>query len=125
MTRNFVELGEEIGQHLKNDGVKTNQIRKFLSAVNSVANKVQMESDQLSSDLADEIQYLRIKLAYQAGREDLKKVHGDASEYGLHYLQKILDEVIKRIGNSKSEFEKFNKLVETIVAYHKFYGGED
>jgi CRISPR type III-A-associated protein Csm2 len=122
---NYVDLGKDIGQRLKNDGVKTSQIRKFLSAVNSVANKIQNEGEQLNQALADEIQYLRVKLAYQAGREDIKRVQGDVSEYGLHYLQKVLDLAIGRIGNSKSEFEKFNKLVETIVAYHKFYGGED
>ena len=122
----FVDLGEKIGKKLKDDKVKTSQIRKFLSAVNSVANKIQNEQEELDSNLADEIQYLRIKLAYQAGREIIpKNLHGDVSEYGLHYLQKVLDAAIKNIGSSKLKFEEFNRLIESIVAYHKFYGGED
>jgi CRISPR-associated protein Csm2 len=115
---NFVDLGQEIGKQLYDKKVTTSQIRKFLSAVNTVANKIQTEKEQLSPSLADEIQYLRVKLAYQAGRETKR-------EGGLHYLQENLDKSIKNIGNSKSEFEKFNKLVETIVAYHKFFGGQD
>jgi CRISPR type III-A-associated protein Csm2 len=122
----YVDLGQDIGKHLKADGITTSQIRKFLSAVNSVANKVQNEKEQLSSSLSDEIQYLRVKLAYQAGRESLPKgFHGNVKEFGLHYLQSILDEALKKIGNSKAEFEKFNRLVESIVAYHRFYGGKD
>lgn len=120
----FVDIGEEIGKKLKSDGVKTSQIRKFLSAVNSVANKIQNENEELAPENAEEIQYLRVKLAYQAGREEVRgKI--DASDFGLHYLQKVLDVAIKNIGRSKSGFEKFNKLVESIVAYHKFYGGKD
>lgn len=122
---NFVDIGENIGKKLKDDKITTSQIRKFLSAVNSVANKIQNEDEQLNQALADEIQYIRIKLAYQAGREDIPKEYKERpNEFGLHYLQNNLDEALKKIGNSKSEFEKFNRLVESIVAYHKFYGGK-
>ena len=122
--KNYIEIGEQIGKKLQEDGIKTSQIRKFLSAVNSVANKIQNEKEELSDDLANEIQYLRIKLAYQAGREDVKK-KPDPNNFGLHYLQKALDSALKNIGKSKSKYEEFNRLVETIVAYHKFYGGKD
>lgn len=123
---NYVEKGETIGKKLKTDGITTSQIRKFLSAVNSVANKVQNEKEELNAALADEIQYLRIKLAYQAGRESVpRNFHGEVKDFGLHHLQNVLDEELKKVGASKSEFEKFNRLVESIVAYHKYYGGKD
>ena len=53
--------------------LKTNQIRKFLTAVNITANKVSIyrskypQNKQLSDELADEIRYLQVKLVYQAG----------------------------------------------------------
>ncbi|GBR75893.1 CRISPR-associated protein Csm2 [Candidatus Termititenax persephonae] len=74
-----------------------------------------MDGD-LQDDTREDIQYLRVKLAYQAGRE---KNNGP-----LKALQKRLDTEIQKI-NTKTEWEKFAKLMETIVAYHKFYGGKD
>ena len=57
----------------------TNQIRKFLTAVNLLANKVDIYkaanplATKLSEDLAMEVQYLQVKLVYQIGREKAEK----------------------------------------------------
>ncbi len=111
-----IEKGHEIGKSLYEQRVTTSQLRKFLSAVNSIQNKAQiMENEELPKELADEIQYLRVKLAYQTGR-DLKK---------LSNFQKQLDPIIKNIGNSKQKWSEFARLMETIVAYHKFEGGKE
>lgn len=94
--------------------VTTSQIRKFLTAVNQLQNKMNNEKDVLSVDTANEIKYLKVKLAYQAGREKKTKV-----------LHDNLVPMIDKIGNDKKEFIKFAKYVEAIVAYHKFHGGKD
>ena len=55
--------------------LKTNQIRKFLTAVNAITNKVNvykakhLDATELPDELAGEIQFLKVKVAYQAGRE--------------------------------------------------------
>lgn len=103
--------------------LKTNQIRKFLTAVNITANKVSIyrskypQNKQLSDELADEIRYLQVKLVYQANRDKgvVKKFIKEA---------KLLT-LIKDIGNSIVKFEKFYRYVEALVAYHKYYGGKD
>ena len=102
--------------------LKTNQIRKFLTAVNITANKVSIyrskypQNKQLSDELADEIRYLQVKLVYQAGRDKVVKDFIDKA--------KLLT-LIKDIGNSIVKFEKFYRYVEALVAYHKYYGGKD
>lgn len=94
--------------------ITTSQIRKFLSAVNQLQNKMSGEEETLKTETAGEIKYLKIKLAYQAGREKKTKV-----------LYDNLAPIIDAIGTSKAKFLEFAKYIEAIVAYHKFYGGKD
>ena len=102
--------------------LKTNQIRKFLTAVNTVTGKIdiyRVNSEQaltLPEELAAEVKYLKIKIAYQAGRERSVKEFVEKAE-----LIRWIDEV----GNSVERYEQFAKYVEALVAYHKFYGGRD
>lgn len=91
--------------------ITTSQIRKFLSAVNCLENKISGESE-LSSELLNEIKYLKVKLAYQVGRE--KKIKT---------LYNELEPLINQISN-KNDFTKVARYIEAIVAYHKFNGGE-
>lgn len=102
--------------------ITTSQIRKFLTAVNSVANKVTIYKaknqgiKELSDDLAAEIKYLQVPLVYQAGRERTVK----------DFINKTqLLERINSIGTSLKDFENFSKYIEALVAYHKYYGGKD
>jgi len=57
---------------------------------------------------------LRPKLAYLAGRE-----------HKLKPLMEVLDPAIKAGAQSKENFQKLVYLIESIVAYHRFYGGKD
>lgn len=113
-----------------NDGairpkLTTSQIRKFLSAVNSVANKVTIYKAQnqgtkeLSDDLAAEIKYLQVPLVYQAGREGKDRTIKD-------FIKKTnIIEYINGIGTNLKAFETFARYIEALVAYHKFYGGSE
>ncbi len=107
----IVEQGERIGKELCEKHLTVSQLRKFLSAVNAISNKIQI-LPELTEDIKNEIQYLRVKLAYQAGRNNSK------------YLQEELDPKIKNI-KTKKDFEDFASLMEAIVAYHKFNGGKE
>ena len=92
--------------------LSTSQIRKFLSAVNRIENQIVAEGEQLSEDMVNEIKYLKIMLAYQAGRERAVKPL---------YEELVIE--IDKIGESKKKFVEFARYVEAIVAYHKYYGG--
>lgn len=102
--------------------VTTSQIRKFLTAVNVVRNKVDLYkaknkgAEALSKELTAEIKFLKVNLLYQAGRIAAVKQFMTVSK---------LDIIIDGIGDSLARFVKFTKYVEALVAYHKFLGGRD
>lgn len=105
--------------------VSTSQIRKFLSAVNKINNKIRYQNndDILSEDIVAEIAYMRVQFAYIVGKNKSSNYKNKDNE-GLEKLHKELDGAIANIKNSKSNFINFARYVEAIVAYHKFFGGD-
>ena len=68
-----------------NIALKTSQLRRFLSAVNAVTNRIMvyharhLDERQLPLELASEVKYLKVKFAYQAGRmREVQKSGGAA-----------------------------------------------
>ena len=103
--------------------ITKSQIRKFLAAVNALTNKVDVYRAQnpgaaeLSPAHASAVKYLKVQLVYQAAREP-KKVQPFVETARLK-------ERIDAIGTDLRAYEDFAHYVEALVAYHKFYGGED
>ena len=104
--------------------LKTNQIRKFLAAVNTLTNKVEDYraknggAKELSPALGEQVKYLKVKFAYQAGRDSTGTVR-ELGEKGK------IQERIDGIGLSVERYERFARFIEALVAYHKFHGGKD
>lgn len=108
---NIGELGELlINQYNFNRSITMSQLRKFLSHVNFLQNKYEADNADFNRN---DIDYLRIKLAYQTGRYK-----------NLQPLYNELDPVMKSIKNTE-EFSRFARLMESLIAYHKFHGGKD
>ena len=113
---------EEIVQKLEKDKngnfvLTTSQLRRFLSAVNSLKSRAEMqENAKLDDETAEEVKYLKIKLAYQAGREKAVKDLAGKSD---------MFKKIDAIGYDRKALLDFARLVEGIVAYRKYYGGDD
>ncbi len=105
-----------------NINVTRSQIRKYLTAVNVVRNKVELfkakniGASRLPDELVAEVKFLKINLLYQAGRANTVKKFMEAAR---------LDSIIDSIGDETESFIKFTKYVEALVAYHKFLGGRD
>lgn len=106
--------------------LKTNQIRKILTAVNILKNKVDIykianpQAKKLDEELQMEIEFLRVNIAYQIGREKGKE------NLVREFVKKAdLLNMVKDINGDIKAFEKFCKYVEALVAFHKFYGGQD
>ena len=97
----------------------TSQVRKFLTAINVVRNKVDLyiaqnkETKELSSELVAEVKFLKVNLLYQAGRINTVKQFMNTANLG---------NIIDNVGNDTKKFQKLCKYVEALVAYHKFYG---
>ena len=94
------------------DGMHT-----ILSLVTELYNDIIHEpSNKLGEEYVERIQYLRLRIAYEAGRD--KQV--------AEFVRKSnLLGYVKQIKDNKKLFLLFTKYVEALVAYHKYYGGRD
>lgn len=114
-----------LGLERDNEGkpkITKSQIRKFLAAVNTLTNKVEVYrarnggAKELSPALGEQVKYLKVKFAYQAGRERTVRELGEKGK---------IKERIDGIGLSVERYERFARFIEALVAYHKFHGGKD
>lgn len=118
--RKLVEQAEEFGPFLRKRRLETNQIRKFLDAVNRLkAQLAQGEVDQgtsksdgvLFTEIETDIVLLKPKLAYAAARQEAAKP-----------LSEVMSAAIDKVHDLK-DFERLVQMIESIIAYHKAEGG--
>lgn len=97
--------------------ITNSKIRNLLSYSNNLYNSLIRYNDkELNENLISTIQYIKMKFAYEAGREHAVK----------NFVQKAeIMETIENIGTSKDNALLFCRYMEALVAYHKFYGGRD
>ncbi len=111
------------------DGLTTSQLRLFLSAVNAVNGKVEQYKNRtegaaptkLSPELAMQVKFLKVKLAYQIGRAESKRGNPIKDFERETQLMRRID----AIGDDIRKYEDFASYMEALVAFHKFYGGKD
>ena len=106
----LVDIADRLGSYLKNQNLKTSQVRRFLDGVR----RIDVQFDKGKSFNKDSIILLKPKLAYAAGRQSSVKP-----------LMDVLDPAISRSTDSYESFKKLLALIEGIMAYHKFHGGGD
>ena len=122
ITDETVEWAKSFGEFLQTDdsrnrGTKpltTSQIRKFFGELK----RIQADPEKYQ----EEIPMLKAKLAYAVGRD--KNNRGSSNTK----IKEFYDELERglngvRTGN-KQDLIRFVKIVESIVAFHKFYGGK-
>jgi CRISPR-associated protein Csm2 len=107
--RALVTHAETFGRELREQRLETNQIRKFLDAINRLKSKL---IGSQFSEIESEIVLLKPKLAYAAARQNVVKP-----------LNKVMSAAIDKV-KSKADFERLVNLVESIIAYHKEAGGK-
>lgn len=101
--------------------ITTSKIRGLLSGMSDIYNDVvRVEGEELPQDIVDRIQYLKVQFVYEYGRDDKK----DGSVRRFINESKILNK-IDQIGTSKKKFIEMERYMEALVAYHRFYGGND
>ncbi len=109
-----------IGQLRKNDknGViylTTNKIRNLLSLINELYNMIDRRSKEIDTKLQSHVQYVRMKIVYEAGRD--KDVKEFCEKSG------ILDH-LKAVGKDTEKLLLVCRYMEALVAYHRFYTKE-
>lgn len=113
LTQKFEKNGKWITPQI----VTTSKIRNILSmAADIYDNVLQNKDDYLSEEIVSRIEYLRVRIIYECGREPKVKEFVNAADL-LYY--------IKMIGNDKKKYVLFYHYLEALVAFHKFKGGKD
>jgi CRISPR-associated protein Csm2 len=107
--RKMVEQAEPFGLALRQQRLETNQIRKFLDAINQLKAALVNSSFE---EIEAEIILLKPKLAYAATRQNAVKP-----------LQRVMSAAIDKTNNS-DDFKRLVQLIESIIAYHKAAGGK-
>jgi CRISPR-associated protein Csm2 len=101
----LIEFARETGEYLasggKRDALSVSQIRNVLDDI-----------QRMRTFDENRLQMLRPRLAYAAGRHQGR----------VKDLQSIVDTAIGM--TNAANFKHFKDLVEAIVGYHRYYGGE-
>lgn len=122
---NFADQAEKVVQSMIETDRKgnptirltTSKIRNLLSMTNVLYNHARQKGDEtLNEDLLRDIQYLKMRFAYESGREPEVKKFVDKAEIKEH---------IQAIGKSREKLLLFCNYIESLVAYHRYYGGKD
>ncbi len=131
MENDIVERAENVIKTLRNRNPKNGkeeipvtktQIRKILTAVNLLKNKVDVfrmynhAVQDINKDLAMEVKFLKVSVAYQAGRDNKVRKFVECA---------AIEKEIQNIGKDIKKFYEFCRYIEALVAYHKYYGGRD
>ena len=121
--QNYVDEAERVIIGLKEAdrngrlALTTSKIRNILSMVSELYTDAQhSREDKLDADMVSRVQYLKMRIAYEAGRE--RSVKDFVLAAGL------LD-YADEIGSSRQNLILFCNYMEALVAYHKFHGGRD
>lgn len=111
--KNFLKIAEENFKSVPDKGrPTTTKMRNILAMVSAIYNSIDRKSDKLNEDQLSEIQYLKLQVLYQSGRENSVKNFVRTTN---------IIEYIDRIGDSSENFLNFERYMEALVAYMKFF----
>jgi CRISPR-associated protein Csm2 len=124
---NYVDHAEQVIQSLiakdnkygnQRMPMTTSQIRNILSMTAELYTDAKHTlGETLSPQQQGQVQYLRMRIAYEAGRDPRGvKAFVEKAELLTNLSQ---------IGSSKSRLLLFCRYMEALVAYHRYYGGKD
>lgn len=118
---NYVDMAEDVIMSLQKVDRKgkmtTSKIRNLLTMTNQIRNQVLKErSEKINGKSQSDIQYLKMRIAYEAGRDEIVREFVDKAGLMRH---------IGDIKDSKEQALLFCKYMEALVAYHRYHGGRD
>lgn len=117
----YVDRAEKIiKEHIDNNPRKcitTNKIRNILTLMTELYNMARADNNnQLNEKTLSHIQYVKMKLVYESGREDSVKDFINCSGLLVH---------LDSIKNNKEELMLVCHYTEALVAYHKYYAPKE
>lgn len=122
---NYVDTANNVILALKNDDkfgkltLTTSKIRNLLSMTSALYTDAQQQrEDKLSTEMQSRVQYLRMRVAYEAGRDQTETVKS-------FVVKAELLEQLSAIRDDRKKLLLFCRYMEALVAYHRFHGGHD
>lgn len=109
ITKETISWSEEMGVYLVEEGLTTSSFRKFFGEMRRIQNLK-------DSRKKEDILLLKAKLAYDAARK---------GDQGMKSFYLKLKDALETCGEQPDSFDRFVKIVEAVVAFHKFNGGRD
>ena len=120
----YVDEAEKVIQSLQGrDLLSTNKIRSILALVSDLNDKLRMDDSLSGETIKEDCGYIRMRFAYECGRE--QKVKTFVSNANLINFLKSVDDQGLSEKEVKEKALLFCKYMEALVAYHKYYGGND
>lgn len=119
LPEDYVDQAERVMRQLVDSRVQltTSKLRNILSRISDIYNaEVDRTDDKLLPESESSLQMVRIRIAYECGRENAVKQFVEEAKL-LRY--------IKTVKNSRVKFIHFARYMEALVAYHRFFGGKD
>lgn len=123
--QNYVDAAEQVILSLKNRKerggsvpmVTTSKLRNLLAMTIDINNEIiNKQEEKLDREICSRIEYLRVRFLYEAGREQSVKNLVEEGE---------IITLLKNIKGSKENYILFNRYMEALVAFHKYYGGKE
>lgn len=109
------KVGFSIGSGGRPDKLTTSQIRNLLNLTSALYDEVQRQD---ITQLEDRLAYLRVQFVYQSGRNQAVKKLIELADI-LNILKKVQEKKDKEL------LIRFCRYIEALVAYFKYYGGQD
>lgn len=95
----------------------TSKLRNLLAMTAGLKTDAQHSREmELSPDMQSRIQYLKMRIAYEAGREPKVKDFVERAE---------LLPCVSEVGADRQKLLLFCDYMEALTAYHKYYGGRE
>ncbi|MEE1126029.1 MAG: type III-A CRISPR-associated protein Csm2 [Acutalibacteraceae bacterium] len=114
---NYVDYAQSVIRYLNSQSDKlltTSQIRNMLSLNSEIYNMVIIENQSsLSDNVKAKLQYLKVRMVYDSGREEKVMAFVVKSNLIRH---------IDWIDGDKERYILFSKYMEALVAFRKFEG---
>ena len=114
----LIAVAEALGILLIRGEVKSNKIRNIFGYVKKLDLETMNMNDTIQKEITYKLRLLSPKLAYIIGRA------GRSEKEALTLLKIYFDNTVEKIGNDKKKFKTFVDFFESILAYHKYYGGK-
>ena len=116
LPEDYVDAAEKVIQSLdQKRAITTSKLRNLLSLVSDIYNVENLRDDpQLLPESKTALTMLRIRVVYEAGREQKVKDFIQAAK---------LLEYIKGIGSDREKLIDFAHYMEALVAYHRYLIG--